>query len=145
MSLVFLGRGADNAALDVINEPLAAHGGERLGLRRWKHREPPFSLSDTRRCAHRGDKRGWHAERKKPKSRHRLRSESVGWRSGLWEVLCWEYSPGPEVKDLGKKLCVYSVTLFIFVINVCLYGVLLQFSGVFLFSFFFNFFPSLFI
>ena len=47
MSLVFLGRGADNAALDVINEPLAAPGGQRLRLRRWKHRKPPFSLSDT--------------------------------------------------------------------------------------------------
>lgn len=54
MSLVFLGRGADNAALDVINEP----GGERLRLRRWKHWEPPFSLSDTQRHAHRGDKQG---------------------------------------------------------------------------------------
>ena len=58
MSLVFLGRGADNAALDVINEPLAAPGRERLRLRRWKHQEPPFYLSDPQWHAHGGDERG---------------------------------------------------------------------------------------
>ena len=43
-------------------------------------------------------------------------------------------------------ICVYSVTLFILVINLCLYTGIFQFCGVFfylffLFSFFFNFFP----
>ena len=42
MSLVFLGRGTGNAALDVINEPLAAPGRERLRLRRWRHQELSF-------------------------------------------------------------------------------------------------------
>lgn len=42
MSLVFLGRGADNAALDVIIEPLAAPGRQRHRLRRWKHGSLPF-------------------------------------------------------------------------------------------------------
>ena len=37
-------------------------------------------------------------------------------------------------------ICVYSVTLFIVVINLCLYVGVLQFCGVFLFSFFFLFF-----
>ena len=38
-------------------------------------------------------------------------------------------------------LFVYSVTLFLVVINLCLYFGPLQFCGVFLFSFFFLFFP----
>ncbi|MXQ95971.1 hypothetical protein E5288_WYG020282 [Bos mutus] len=29
--------------------------------------------------------------------------QSLWLEKGLWEVLCWEYSPGPEVKDLGRK------------------------------------------
>ena len=41
-------------------------------------------------------------------------------------------------------ICVYSVTLFIVVINFCLYIWVLQFCGVLLFSFFFHFFSFLF-
>ena len=38
-------------------------------------------------------------------------------------------------------ICVYSVTLFIVVINLCIYVGLLQFCGVFLFFFFFFLLP----
>lgn len=88
MSLVFLGRGADNAALDLIIEPLAAPGRERRRLRRWKHGSLPF-LCQTLSSVPTEALREADRQRKKPKSRHRLRSGSVGWRSGLWELLCW--------------------------------------------------------
>jgi len=42
-------------------------------------------------------------------------------------------------------ICLYSETLFIVVINLCLYIGLLQFCGVFLFSFFFCFFLFFFV
>ena len=59
---------------------------------------------------------------------------SLGQSIVLYFCFCFEFAYGCIC------ICVYSVT-FSIVINLCLYIALLQFCGVFLFSFFFLFFP----
>lgn len=93
MSFVFL-RSADNAALDLIIEPLAAPG-ERTQAGAVEAQEPPFSLSDTQQRAHRKLKEGADRQRK-TKEPTQTQIRVCGLERTVGAAL--EYSPGRRSK-----------------------------------------------